>query len=100
MADLIVTYTTALAAVSRPAPVESGEDERTETIEIGAESAAGTLTAADGEFIVSLLAEADCWVKIGADPTAVAGSGRKLLEGERAQYSIRPGSRVAVIQAA
>lgn len=101
MADLIVSFSRAL----RDVPVMAGDDVRTETIAIGASSAAGTLTAEPREGIVSLLPGADCWVCIGSDPEAgEPGTGIEnswpLQSGIPREFAIERGMKVAVIERA
>lgn len=106
MADLIVTFT----KISAPSPLysdplEIGSMARCEAINIGADSACSTLAAAAGEDIISLLANADCWIAIGAKPRAAAvvagaiGVGRKLLSGTDSQFAVSIGDKIAVVQA-
>lgn len=101
MANLVVTLTKALP---HPFPavqpdMSVGSAARTETLAIGSESVAGELTAATGEYMVELVAEADCWYTIGITPTAAIGSGRLLLAGQERRHWIAPGQKVAVIDA-
>jgi len=101
MADLIITYTGALSDPPRNqiVPLEKGADIETEVEVIGGSSVATTAVATAQRRIASLLAGADCWVMIGLTPVAVAGSGRKMLTGERLQFWLEVGHKVAVIQA-
>ncbi len=47
---------------------------------------------------VTVQADADCHVEFGADPTATASS-FKVLAGENADFQVRPGDKLAVIEA-
>ena len=103
MADLIITYTRAVSDPPRNQiiPLEVGSDVETEVEVIGGSSVATTAAANAQRRIASLLAGADCWIAIGAAPTAVAAGAtcRKMLAGERLQFLLTPGEKVAVIQA-
>jgi hypothetical protein len=98
--SLIVTYTSSVGAgYSQSVPIEVGSNTDTESISVGGSSTAGSKSATAGRPIASLLAEEDCWIMIGSAPTAVAGSGRKMLADERLQFQCAVGEKVAVIQA-
>lgn len=101
MDELIVTFTRAVEDRSALGwfPLPSGRSARTETIEIGAESAAGALVATASESVVWIDAPAECWVAIGAAPEAAAGSGWHLAAGESRPFGAQAGDKVAVIQA-
>lgn len=97
MATLIVTYSHINGRNTFNPPVAQGAGVRTETLTI---PATGTLTAAT-EQVVELLADADCWVAIGAAPDAgVATDGtaaaRKLTAGVPYAFSVAEGDKVAV----
>lgn len=98
MATLIVTFTHVDASRHYDAPLAKGSSARTETITM---PATGALTAAAGEDVVELLADADCWVAIGTAPdSGIAsdgtGAARKLLSGTPYQFHVEPGDKVAV----
>lgn len=101
MANLVVTFTAAPVDVPRVniIPLERGSVADTEQIVIGAGSVAGAKAATGERSVVSLLAEADCWIAIGSAPVAAAGSGRKMLSGERLQFWCEVGDKVAAIEA-
>lgn len=72
MPSLIVTFARITAANRYVAPVADGSGARTETLTMPSESS----PAETGEQIVELLADADCWVAIGATPdTTIATDG-------------------------
>ena len=103
MASLVVTFTRAASSpfTGQP-PVEVGSDARTELIDLeggtgGPESAAGELMAQGSENIVSLYAQAACWIAISTEPEAEAESGRFMDEGERLQLWVSAGQKVAAI---
>lgn len=108
MANLYLTFTSAFPspAKARGVPVAVGSSARSETIEIPSASAGpetGTLSAASGEDVVELLAEADCWVAIGANPNPDAVSdGAQLARVVKAdlpyQFSVAAGDKVAVVE--
>ncbi len=101
MADLVVVFTKAIKSAPTVliVPLEIGSETDTEVVSIGTSSDETTKVAADGRDIVDILAGADCWIAIGANPTAVEGSGRMMLEGERLQFTVSAGDKVAVIAA-
>lgn len=77
---------------------------RTELVPIEADASYGVATsfaAEEGELVVSLYAEADCWFKIGDDPQVSVGdsAGRFLKTGGRMQLWIKTGEKVGVIAA-
>ncbi|RWO57116.1 hypothetical protein [Mesorhizobium sp.] len=97
MATLIVTLSRLNARRHATAPVAQGSQCRTETIPM---PASGDLVA-NGEEIVELLADADCWVAIGADPdsslaTDGTGTARKLKADVPYTFGIQDGEKVAV----
>ena len=108
MSDLIVSFVRiSTSQIGLAVPVEVGGSSRTEAIAIGASSERSTYSAASGEAVVDVLAGADCWVEVGANPTAAAvasntagngtGTSRKMLSGERMQFTVAAGDKVAVI---
>lgn len=110
MSDLIVSFVrTATSQIGGALPVEVGGSARTEAVAIGAASEQTSYSAASGESIVDVLAGADCWVEVGANPTAAAvasntagngtGTSRKIMSGERMQFTVAAGDKVAVIEA-
>ena len=100
MANIVVTFTDAQRDPPSELiiPLEKGSVADTENIAIGASSTAGSKTAAADKRIVSILAEDECWIMIGAAPAAVAASGRKMSSGERLQFLCEVGEKVACIQ--
>ncbi|TGQ69507.1 hypothetical protein EN829_015095 [Mesorhizobium sp. M00.F.Ca.ET.186.01.1.1] len=86
MATLIVTYSRAFPNVfgSQVVPVAVGADARSEAVTMPGSS---DLTAAPGEGIVVLLADADCWVAVGPDPDTSADG-----DGVRAAWPVPAGA--------
>lgn len=101
MANLVVTFRRAQGTP----PVMVGRNARTESVAIGGTSAPTTMVCDPSdnnqESIADLYAAAACWVKIGdGTPVATAnGTSAYMAEGERLQFTIVKGDRVAVIQA-
>lgn len=100
MSTLTVTFTTAFPSPPRAvsAPVAVGSAARTEDITM---PGSGSLSAAAGDTIVELTADADCWVAIGANPDASAASdgtraAHKLISGVTVSYWVEAGDSVAV----
>lgn len=101
MSNLVVTFGRALG---NP-PIMMGRSCRTESVLIGSGGELSDMVCDPsdnhGENACELLAEADCWVCIGAAPTAAApGSDPtdsfKMLTGERVNRTLVKGDRVAV----
>jgi hypothetical protein len=105
MANLYVTFSQYGQKGAHQAPVAQGSGCRTEVLVIGASSEATDISAAEGEEITELYAEAACWVTIGVAPEAAEAStdgptdARYIEEGGRREFSISAGDKVAVIQA-
>lgn len=104
MADLVATYTTSPASSVRVnrgqyVELETGNEADTEALVIGVASVAGAKAATASRRVLSLLAEAACWITVATAPVAAAGSGRKLLANERTKLWLDAGESVAVIQA-
>lgn len=100
MADLVVTLADAVPD-DIPAyrlPLADLGSLSTETIAIGGTSAAGSLLGTDALYVALLTARADCWVKVGTAPTAVAGEGLFMPNGTTVHGYISVGHKVAVIQ--
>lgn len=98
MSTLIVTFSRIDGSHHYIAPVAKGANVRTETITM---DGTGALSAEAGEGIVELLADADCWVAIGANPDATiatdgTGAARKLLSGTHYTFHVSTGDTVAV----
>lgn len=94
MATLIVTYSRIDGSHNYVAPVAQGSNVRTESITM---PATGTLAAEAPEEIVELLADADCWVAIGAAPDAsVQATSRRLKSGVPYQFHVVAGDKVGV----
>lgn len=91
MATLIVTLSRIDASRDYDAPVAQGAGCRTESITM---PATGGLSA-DGEEIVELLADADCWVAVGAAPDADSADRRKLKADVPYTFGIHDGQKVA-----
>lgn len=96
---LNVTLSAVISSEGNPAPLAIGSSASTETIAVGGTSTQGALVADGGTRVLTLLADEACWVEIGANPTAVAGSGWKLNVGDRMNLWLNVGERVAVITA-
>ena len=103
---LIVTYSSVFS-VSDPqhvyAPVMVGSKARTERIVMSSASVgstAGSLSCASDECIVDIYAQADCWVQVGPTPVAETegATSRFMAAGERAQYWVEAGAKVAGIE--
>ncbi|TIX73394.1 MAG: hypothetical protein E5V25_05385 [Mesorhizobium sp.] len=97
MATLIVTYSRIDGTRDFDPPVAQGSGCRTETI---AMPGTGSLTV-EGEEIVELVADADCWVAIGEDPDSTiatdgTGTARKLISGIPYTFGVRDGDKTAV----
>ncbi|RWC29856.1 MAG: hypothetical protein EOS70_23495 [Mesorhizobium sp.] len=97
MATLIVTYSRINARRAYNSPVAQGSACRTETITM---PGTGSLTV-DGEEVVELVADADCWVAIGEDPDSTiatdgTGAARKLISGIPYTFGVRDGDKTAV----
>src|SRR5688572_10844049 len=109
MASLVVTFTSAFPTPQRQvyAPVKVGSIARTELIELDASDASvvGTLSALASEHVVTLYAEAACYVQIGTSPTAVepdtpGANVHFLAEGTRDDFWVAEGHKVAAIAVA
>lgn len=97
MATLIVTFSHINGRRTFNPPVAQGSNVRTETLTM---PATGALVAA-GEHIIELLADADCWVAIGAAPdpaiaTDGTGAARKLRANIPYSFDVSDGDKVAV----
>lgn len=92
MATLIVTLSRINATRDYDPPVAQGSGCRTETV---AMPGTGALTAA-GEEIVELLADADCWVAIGAAPDVDGTDVRKLKADIPYTFGLVDGDKVKV----
>lgn len=53
-----------------------------------------------GSEAVQITSDGNVWIEIGSNPTASAASSILLIAGQIHQYGIKPGQRVAVIDAA
>ena len=94
---LNVTFSGLISTEGNPAPLGIRSSNSTETIAVGRTSTQGAIVAESGTRVVTLLADEACWVEIGANPTAVAGSGWKMNAGERLNLWVNVGEKVAVI---
>lgn len=104
MANLTVVFLRAnTPGLSDAKDIPRGSDVRTAVVAIGATSVQTAIAADPAEIYVHLRAGAACWVKIGADPTAVAvtttGDSFPMGPDEVMERYIAPGQEVAVIQA-
>jgi hypothetical protein len=115
MTELVVTFSRGKDSPvgARQFPVARGASARTEIIAIAVESVQGILIAQGREEFVVLKAPADCWVAIGSNPVAAAptlpsesesddeptpSGSWYMAEGERLEFYIDEGDRVAVIE--
>lgn len=92
MATLIVTLSRIDATRDYDPPVAKGSGCRTESITI---PNTGDLTA-DGETIVELLADADCWVAVGTAPDVDGIDVRKIKADIPYTFGIADGEKVKV----
>ena len=114
MADLIVTYCSTRRNRYGPSRaddpmlrLEKGSDIRTEKIALGVVSETGLLEAGEFDDVVSIYAEAAAWFIIATDdsggitaaePESDGESDTRYIgAGERLQYLIVPGEKVAAI---
>lgn len=95
MATLVVTLSRIDASRDYDAPVAQGSGCRTESITM---PASGNLVA-NGEEIVELLADADCWVAVGTVPDANSADRRKLKADVPYTFGIHDGEKIAVLAA-
>ena len=82
------------------APVFAAEPDRAQTIASSGTSQQTTAAAGNGGIVDIAAFGGNVWVKIGANPTAVADSGWVIGDGQSKQFDIEPGHKVAVIDAA
>jgi hypothetical protein len=99
MARLVIEFTSASPDPMRINTIERGDRCRLEIIDLATTEDGVSGAAAGEENVIDLFAEAACWVQIGEDPEAVAEGEncRFLNEGERRQFEVSPGQRVAAI---
>lgn len=81
-------------------PVPASAEFTTQEVAIGADSAASAIVGVDTRIVV-LLADTDCRVAIGPDPTASATTpkNRKILANVAVTLSVARGDKIAVIAA-
>jgi len=102
MATLWVTFGTKTA----PAPLEDGEGCNTEALTIGASPQYTTTFSSSKQTVVTLLADADCYVvvagkdRLGTEvQNSAAGSKRRPVQsGVEKQFAIGPEFRVGCLQ--
>lgn len=98
MANLKVTFGRSLGG-----KLEYGPDARTEEIEITGGHTEGTLMMGAAEDVITLYAEADCWVVIAQNPDAEAanvGANRRFMkEGWQRQFGGNANIKVATTSA-
>ena len=86
MADLIVTFGRSLGG-----KLEYGPDARTELVTIAVDHAETTLETNGAEDVITVYAQADCWVSIGKIPNAeeadVGANRRFIKEGKERQFA-------------
>lgn len=97
MASVYVTFTDAV----REHPVIYGKKGRTEVLNIEASTAEDetTLDANAGENIVSVYAEAACWVAIGDAPDPESANRHFIAAGERRDFWIDADQKVSIVSA-
>lgn len=103
MADVIVTF----GRASGSPPLMQGRGRRTQSLTIGGEAVATSLSASiagsRGDNVVDILALGDCWVEIGPEPVAAAPGAAPankswpMKSGERMQFDVDDGEKVSVI---
>lgn len=98
MANLIVTFGKSLGG-----KLEYGSDARTEELEITGGHTETTLAANGSEDVITLYAQADCWVVLANNPDAEAanvGANRRFMkEGWQRQFAAAFGMKVATTSA-
>lgn len=98
MANLIVTFGKSLGG-----KLEYGADARTEELEITGGHTETGLVASGAEDVVTLYAQADCWVVLASNPDAEAadvGANRRFMkEGWQRQFAATSGMKVATTSA-
>jgi hypothetical protein len=108
MATLTVTFTRAVLRGSVAPPLAVGRQCRAEHVTLGTtDSTSGLLTAGDGENVVELVTEADCYEEIGESPDATTDAATgddsfasRLLKANVArEFWVEPGDKVAGIEA-
>lgn len=100
MADLVITFSKSIppGGGGRMLPIADGDKARTESIALDstAGGGVGALTAANGEDIVDLSAQAACWVEIGTGATAGDQADCwYMAAGDRMQFWVDTGENVA-----
>lgn len=92
MSDLIVTFG------RRDGALEAGANARTEVLVISGSREETDLSAGTADNVVTLYAEADCWIAIGKSPNAENGVIRRFLpSSSQKRFSIRTGEVVSVV---
>ncbi len=79
-------------------PIQAAYPGAAQSVAIGAASAQSTAVGSSTRC-VRLRATADCYVKIGGNPTANTTTSTLLGAGETEYFRVNPGDKVAVIQA-
>jgi len=69
MANVKIAFTKAVLK-THMVPVVQGDSVRSEILATATDSVQSTLQAADGENIMTVIADDDVWVAIGTNPTA------------------------------
>lgn len=69
-----------------------------QTVAVTASSAASAAFQAS-TVVVRLTPDRDCFVALGASPTASASTGHYLCEGVTEYFRVNPGERLAVVRA-
>lgn len=97
---LIVTFGSTNSLGNQSVPLESGGSAHTEELAIGGTSVVTSIRAEGGRNVVTLDADADCWVVIGSAPVASAeASNRRFVKsGVTRQFAVGVRDKVAVIQ--
>jgi hypothetical protein len=79
------------------AQIVSGKPLASQTVAIGASSAASTNPFVSGARIIRVHTDAICSIAIGASPTAVAAALR-MGANQTEYFEVQPGDKIAVIQ--
>lgn len=76
-----------------------GESRAAQTMTPTATSAASTIVAGIGEVVTIKSRDTDVFVAFGTAPVAASGSGDLITAGERVDFLVATGSKVAIITA-
>lgn len=88
-------------AMGGGAPVYATKPRSAENVTTSTSSAQSTNTAEPGDFVSITALDANVYVSIGTNPTAVAGSGYCVLSGQTKDFGpCAMGDKVALIESA